>query len=238
MWVSLDISYLMFIQFVESVCLNLSPRYGELSSIISLNTFSVPLFFLSFWASIDINFSHFVVLQVLEALFTLISALVRLNRLLCRLNKLYSSVLKFIVSIFCHLHSTVVSIQWVFKFWMLHFSVLQFSFDSFFITFFFAETFYFFMCFQTICDWLLEHFLCQLLSNPCQIIPTSDSSQYWPHLIIFSHLDSGFPASWYDKWFSIAPFHLGYYVRKLSVPFNLPCYQAVTRLVCGFCLLL
>lgn len=51
-------------------------------------------------------------------------------------------VFKFNDSIVCRLQSTVVFIQWGFKFGMLYFSVLQFSFDSFFYNVFLCWNFF------------------------------------------------------------------------------------------------
>lgn len=38
-----------------------------------------------------------------------------------------------------------------------------------------------------ICDWWLKHFYDNCLKNPCQLIPTSDSSCCWCQLMVFSH---------------------------------------------------
>lgn len=88
---------------------------------------------------------------------------------------------------------------------------------------FFADIFYFLICFKRICNWLFKHFCCccsstymhcfKILVRLLTPVPTSDSSQ-----LIVIHSDCGLPGSWYYKWFTLASFNSGYYVKGLLIP--------------------
>lgn len=126
-----------------------------------------------------------------------------------------TDVVKAIDSTLCHLRSTIEPI-WL-RFCFVFFCCYIFQFYNpllvLFYNFHFLRLFYFFICFERICNWLLKHFYDSCFKI---LVRLFHHLIHWCYqLIIFSCSSCDFLGSWYDKWFLLHPRHSVYYVRGL-----------------------
>lgn len=124
------------------------------------------------------------------------------------LGDFYCSVIKFIESFFCPLHSAVEFIHEFFTL-VVYFKFKKKSIQLFFISSTSLLRLSIFSFASFLCNPSPKTFFWWLHYNLYQIIPTAIPSQWWYPLILFSYSNWDFPHSCYELWFSIIPWLFG-----------------------------